>query len=129
LAPEIDTLVNVTEESPVLTSPKFMTLDDDPTTSDGKTRDWAFNDRVSVTVSATPVSPTPCGLPNAESLNCRDAARAPIAEGVKFTSTLHALPGASEPVHAFDVIEKSAPFVPDVVTEVNVMAASPVFVA
>jgi len=46
-----------------------------------------------------PVSPTVCGLPEALSVNVSEAARLPLAEGVKVTLIVQLAPAATELPH------------------------------
>jgi hypothetical protein len=63
--------------------------------------DWLPKERlegVRLIVAAVPVpeSPTVCGLPLALSAMLTEAARLPLAEGVKVTLIVHFTPGATE---------------------------------
>jgi hypothetical protein len=131
-APETATLMDVTGTSPVLVMKKLL-LELPPRVGSfvaGNTTNCVLGTSVWVTVSPTPVRATLCGLPEAVSVNWRDAVRTPVAEGVKLTLTLQALPlPASELVQLFPLMEKSAAFAPVIATEVKLMDASPFRVA
>src|SRR5437870_2494121 len=80
-------------------------------------------------VTPVPVSDTDCGLPAASSGMCTEAARAPVAAGVKLTLIVQLAPGATEPAPVGQVLPaakaKSAACAPMMVMLVRFRGAPP----
>jgi len=76
-----------------------------------------------------PESPTDCGLLGELSVNCKDAASAPVVLGVKVTLTEHvALTATVAPLQLLALIAKSPALAPLTATALIVRAALPLFV-
>ena len=74
-----------------------------------------------------PLRVTECGEPEAESLNVREALRAPAALGVKVTATVQLLPAARLLPQVLLLTTKSPTFVPVTAMLLIESAALPVF--
>lgn len=128
LVPEMATLLKV-----MVDDMEFVIRTDcaevvDPMAVEANEREAGFGERLLAT-TPRPVRGTDCGLFVAESVNWRVAERLPVVVGVKTMVAVQLADAASEVPQVFEVIWKSAGFVPTIAILLMVMAAVCVLVS